>query len=230
MARTRHGMKFARAFGGELWPHQLAALEMLGRFLRDRSAHGALVQMPTGTGKTLVIAGIAHEPDDLVLVLGPSAELVQQLQLDLSGAAWRRFNVRGAFHHRHVVPLLRSNTGNLLKALRAPAQHLFVGTMQALRDIETCAPDLYKEIRGVCSLIVVDEAIDNQRRPGRTQSRGSRPRSPCFQRPHTETTYASSMLTPGTLRIFPGSRPSMPHGSATSPFVPSMRLAQSTSP
>jgi superfamily II DNA or RNA helicase len=71
-----------------LWPHQVGAVEMVERFLGERAgAQGpsALVRMPTGTGKSGVIAVVAQELVSAgdVLLLTPWDVLVRQLAADV---------------------------------------------------------------------------------------------------------------------------------------------------
>ena len=39
-----------------IWPHQRAAVEACNHYFKSAGARSALVQMPTGTGKTGVMA------------------------------------------------------------------------------------------------------------------------------------------------------------------------------
>jgi superfamily II DNA or RNA helicase len=71
-----------------LWPHQREAIEMLVGFLAPRSGapgQSALVRMPTGTGKSVVIAFAAQYlvTSADVLVLTPWDVLVEQLEADM---------------------------------------------------------------------------------------------------------------------------------------------------
>ncbi|WP_460653940.1 DEAD/DEAH box helicase family protein [Kribbella endophytica] len=72
-----------------LWPHQRKAVEVIGRHISagvpDRSA---LITMPTGTGKTAVIAAaidrhVRANPGGHVLVVTPWLNLVDQLRGEL---------------------------------------------------------------------------------------------------------------------------------------------------
>ncbi|MCB8045186.1 DEAD/DEAH box helicase family protein [Microbacterium oxydans] len=75
-----------------LWPHQRRAVATFERYLNDSAATGsALVSMPTGTGKTAVIADIVSRVGTLtrdVIVLTPWKPLSRQLRDDLSGHQW----------------------------------------------------------------------------------------------------------------------------------------------
>ncbi|MGA2018852.1 MAG: DEAD/DEAH box helicase family protein [Opitutaceae bacterium] len=69
-----------------LWPHQIAAVQKIDRyckaFRRKLTSQSALVQMPTGSGKTGVIAVAAHmlKQKEAVLILSPRIALCDQLR------------------------------------------------------------------------------------------------------------------------------------------------------
>lgn len=74
-----------------LWPHQQYAVTKLRQYLhaagQNLTNRAALVHMPTGSGKTGVIAALARcVPETMsVLVLSPRIALRQQLARDLQG-------------------------------------------------------------------------------------------------------------------------------------------------
>lgn len=87
------------SLAGALWPHQRDAVKAMANFLAGSgsSPSGAgLVTMPTGTGKTAVIAGlIDSRPDRHWLVLVPRRALVRQIRRTLDRAC-QDFCVRPA--------------------------------------------------------------------------------------------------------------------------------------
>lgn len=82
-----------------LWPHQRRAVDTFERYLDDTTAAAAgsaLVSMPTGTGKTAVIASLVATAGDLsrdVIVLTPWKGLSKQLTEDLSARQWEKLGV-----------------------------------------------------------------------------------------------------------------------------------------
>jgi superfamily II DNA or RNA helicase len=85
------GAKISLVDRVKLWPHQKAAFETAQRYLRrssSRSADGssALINIPTGGGKTAIIALLAHEGHKVrrALVLAPRVGIRDQLCLELS--------------------------------------------------------------------------------------------------------------------------------------------------
>jgi superfamily II DNA or RNA helicase len=134
---------------------------MLDRFGTDENALGALAYMPTGTGKSAIIAisARANAIGKAVVVLSPAAALSRQLQQDINQVVWSRLGVGAPWTDIKTVELLRSNRQALLEAIRAAPYSpiCFVGTLQALYDIQTQAPDIYALIRDIAGLVLVDE-------------------------------------------------------------------------
>lgn len=116
----------------KLWPHQRKALNVVAGYLHEPHAgSSAMVTMPTGTGKTGVIAGAACGLVDVVghrLVLTPWRALVTQMVEDLNGRFWTRAGIDR--------PATAPNARKLPPAseLNAPPDEptLFVATIAAL--------------------------------------------------------------------------------------------------
>lgn len=63
----------------ELRDYQRAASDAAVSFFRDaESPHNGLIILPTGAGKSLVIADIASKIDEPLIVLQPSREILEQ--------------------------------------------------------------------------------------------------------------------------------------------------------
>src|SRR4051794_10945705 len=74
-----------------LWPHQRAAIALVQRVAEHPEGGAGLVRMPTGTGKSGVVAVAAHAFEDAdVLVLAPWDALVEQLRSDIEERFWSR--------------------------------------------------------------------------------------------------------------------------------------------
>ncbi|MDV6281512.1 DEAD/DEAH box helicase [Rhodococcus jostii] len=82
---------------GALWQHQVDALNLVSDYLAaGNSTEAALISMPTGTGKTAVIAASIAESaskDLHTLVVAPWKGLIRQLKRDLKGRVWQRLGV-----------------------------------------------------------------------------------------------------------------------------------------
>jgi superfamily II DNA or RNA helicase len=143
----------------KVWPHQADALDVVRRFLRARSrADGgaALLHMPTGTGKTGVIAISAQQlaTSGHVLVLSPWDALVAQLERDLGGRFWDRIGVARPAN-RPVTRLLPSNADTVLSAARRG--ETFVCTITTLRMLFGKHRASYDRLARAVAFVMVDE-------------------------------------------------------------------------
>lgn len=123
-----------------LWPHQRAALDTVDLYFASTSTRACLVNMPTGTGKTGVMATIAcqraqHRP---VLVVCPSAALVEQLTAQFEDRFWDRIGADPAWKPDKVWIVLPSDIERLAKRLddHRTERILVVGTVQAIQQID----------------------------------------------------------------------------------------------
>jgi superfamily II DNA or RNA helicase len=75
-----------------LWKHQKEAVETVAHYMEADSDGSALIRMPTGTGKTGVIATVARALRNIqnVLILTPWAALREQLEKDLGVRFWSK--------------------------------------------------------------------------------------------------------------------------------------------
>jgi len=132
---------------------------MIERFIRVRdgaAGPSALVRMPTGTGKSGVIAICAQDLVGTgdVLLLTPWDALVEQLTLDVGG----RFFERVGVDHPAVKPVLRllpSTASGCLADQRKPA--VWIATIATLQRIHTGDQETYDELGRRLRLVVVDE-------------------------------------------------------------------------
>jgi superfamily II DNA or RNA helicase len=148
-----------------LWPNQQDAIATCQLYLSKKAAGDALVHMPTGTGKTGVIAVLAseHSREGVVVVLSPSSALADQLRLDIGVGFWEAIklpaNELPAWAPELVKSLLPSLAADLTDMLKAtnPRRRVLVGTLQALQQIRREQPVFYDLLKAKCSLLIVDE-------------------------------------------------------------------------
>jgi superfamily II DNA or RNA helicase len=146
-----------------LWAHQRRAVEVIDEYLVASSHNGrsALITMPTGTGKTGVIASSVAFPPSLSghrLILTPWDALVRQLMTDLDSSFWTRLGMR----RPDVLPPVRrlppSSRVDDIVGTEQPT--VFVATIAAIRVMaEHCAAQ-EREIADVFAdfdVVVVDE-------------------------------------------------------------------------
>jgi hypothetical protein len=142
----------------DLWPHQVAALEGVNTYLQGRAGSAgpsALVRMPTGTGKSGVIAVFAHHLiDGDVLLLSPWDALVDQLGRDVDARFWRRIGVDPP-GQKKVVRLFPSTAKDLLTGESAPTVWIStIATLQRLHDTDQAT---YRRLQKRVLATVVDE-------------------------------------------------------------------------
>ena len=83
---------------GRLWVHQKEALMLVLAYLSSNPVsdrkRAALVKMPTGTGKTAIVAALSRCLPNIrrVLIVTPRESLVRQMCVDLAHRFWNRFD------------------------------------------------------------------------------------------------------------------------------------------
>lgn len=137
-----------------LWDHQRDAIEFLiGRLNAKSETNTCVVRMPTGTGKTGVIAWISmmsHEGKTLVLT--PWTNLRDQMITDLTEDFWQKSGIPAP--KLSVRSLLPSSVD---KILADPAIKVIVSSLAALTDLRRDDPDSYEAIKNLIDLVIVDE-------------------------------------------------------------------------
>jgi superfamily II DNA or RNA helicase len=156
-----------------LWPDQFQALERCRAYLNNPQK-SALIQMPTGAGKTGVIAvvAMARAPEGISLVLSPSEALVDQLRRDIAEGFWATINAPPSWRPSRVELLLPSHSTELagLMADRGTSRVL-VGTFQALQQIQAQDAALYTSLGRRIATVLVDEG---HREPAESWARAVR--------------------------------------------------------
>jgi superfamily II DNA or RNA helicase len=140
-----------------LWPHQKKAIEFAVQYLREpKKAPVALVRMPTGTGKTGVIAvlSIAIPPSAWTLILTPWANLCDQMILDLRQRFWAKARWRPGTIPK-IERLYPSNIEKLLQ--RDSPQLVLVATFATLVTIFKFRCKSYDQLATKLSQVFVDE-------------------------------------------------------------------------
>jgi superfamily II DNA/RNA helicase len=122
-----------------LWPHQRAAVKTCEAYFASNPNRSALVHLPTGTGKTGVMAVIAamRSRDKAVLVICPSAALAKQLVHDISTRFWEKIGAPAEWRPDKTLLLLPSEVEAVAEALRKNIGKRIVvcATIQATQQI-----------------------------------------------------------------------------------------------
>ena len=156
-----------------LWEHQVAALDTLRNHLAnahaglDADEGAALVSMPTGTGKSAVIAhlladsGVGAASKGPAIVLVPWRGLAQQLAEDIESRVWSNMDVPRPDSLPPVVQVKSAAT--FCKAVRDPATptQVYVTTMAMAVEIWRTLehdPAAMKNLFAGFSSVIVDES------------------------------------------------------------------------
>ena len=142
-----------------LWPNQREAIAFALGYLNAGESRAALVQMPTGTGKTGVMAVVASLllPSQSVIVLSPSAAVTQQLIADISGAFWNKIGADRSWIPPAVTHLLPSSRTHLIEDL-SKKNHVLIGTIQSLEQIASDDdPKFYGALQQYGGVVFIDE-------------------------------------------------------------------------
>ncbi len=138
------------------WANQRHALDCIDAYLAANPDRQAMVRMPTGTGKTAVIATIAQLLADKprCLVVAPWENLVKQLQRELSGRFWEKVGEDQSFTPRPCKIFTPSSFNDSLKEVGAAGVLLCTNqTLQALRKDNAS----FQKLRKWCDVALVDE-------------------------------------------------------------------------
>lgn len=122
-----------------LWPHQDDAVHRCEAYFESASTKGCLVHMPTGTGKTGVMAVLASRRAETgpVLVVCPSAALVGQLLREFRLDFWTTIGAAEKWRPDIVVQALPGRIDTLAeKLVETRGQRVIVvATIQAVQQI-----------------------------------------------------------------------------------------------
>ena len=149
----------------KLWPHQRTAIALAAAYVcSDKTldvggTEAALIKMPTGTGKSGVVASIARCLPTVrrVLVLTPRTALADQLRSDVAERFWGNmgYEVQPPQTWSDVsiepaqVELLLPNVQQLKHLMQLPVSErmVLVGTLQALDQVRTKRDELDRKSR-----------------------------------------------------------------------------------
>lgn len=144
-----------RDIGGEvkLWPHQRKALAFLIGHLQS-SRDPCLIRMPTGTGKTGVIACISQlSAEGRTLVLTPWSNLRDQMVDALQSGFWKTIQLAPP---RGTIVAIRPSTAT--STLKLKDIKVIVCTFSTLTELRRTKRDFYdNELAPFVDTVIVDE-------------------------------------------------------------------------
>jgi superfamily II DNA or RNA helicase len=147
-----------------LWDHQTKALKVLRGFLQDGASGGAaLISMPTGSGKSAVIASLMASPElsgKSALVVTPWAGLARQLGEDVDTRVWLRLNQERPVQLAPVVSV--QSAAKLITQLRSEPERprVYITTLamvlQLYKNVGS-SPAEMASLFSAFATVVVDE-------------------------------------------------------------------------
>lgn len=143
----------------KLWNHQLDAVRTVEKYFDSGSDRACLVHMPTGTGKTGVMAVLStrRAASTPVLVVCPSAALVEQLIKELNADFWDRIGADPEWRPDKVLQALPGSVNDLVVKLEGAGEQrvIVVSTIQAMQQIHSAGDDV--KMHGSIGTIIFDE-------------------------------------------------------------------------
>jgi Type III restriction enzyme, res subunit len=148
----------------KLWRHQAEAFKIVQRYLRRTRTRGkppgaALVNIPTGGGKTAIIALLAHEGEGVrrALVLAPRLGIRNQLQAELDGTRLHGFFEKQGLKKQDLgrAVVTFSSAADIDAAVKHDA--ILVSTIQLVDRFRQEAPDKFAKFAVSIDVVLVDE-------------------------------------------------------------------------
>jgi superfamily II DNA or RNA helicase len=140
------------AIKAKLWEHQKKALAFAINHLNEFESP-CLIRMPTGTGKTGVIACLTRSANrNKSLVLTPWKHLRNQMVSDLEEGFWKKIGFTP--ERTTVISMFPSNAKQILGR---PMRQVIVATFATLNRLRHEDQKTYEKLADEISLVVVDE-------------------------------------------------------------------------
>ena len=131
-----------------LFDHQKTAINVVKKYLKSDVDGACLINMPTGSGKTGIIAMVSHFTEEgNVLVLAPRIAIKNQLLKEIGGNFFEKIGKKPSA--KRVLPL-RSN-------LDYAKNCIVVDTIQKIDRNRKLGNEIYKLLKSNIDLVIIDE-------------------------------------------------------------------------
>lgn len=134
---------------------QREAVDVINEYYNDKEEKKyALVKMPTGTGKTGVMACIPYLISSInnMLIVVPNSQLPDQMKNEIENDFWVKIGVKG-IPNNYNVKILKGSKGELGDINK----NVYIVTIQALLSIKKRNTNLYKLLKEKIDLVIFDE-------------------------------------------------------------------------
>jgi len=151
-----NGKSWKSVIEAKWWPNQKKAVELAGDYLDAKKDQQAMIRMPTGTGKTVVIATLAQLLEDYqrVLIVAPWENLVGQLEREISARLWTKLGESTSLTARPTKVFTPAGLKVALKKVGQAGVLVCTNqTLQALRKDNAA----FQRLRKWTTLALVDE-------------------------------------------------------------------------
>jgi len=142
------------------WTHQKSAIEILSAYIKEFNSRQtdkySLITIPTGTGKTGIIAGISQLNNDInsALIIAPRVSLRDQLYLNIGDIFFSQFNIDKNSLPKKVISLDQHNPS---KDEFKDSPLIIVTTIQKLVSMSKENIDEFNILKDSISMILFDE-------------------------------------------------------------------------
>jgi superfamily II DNA or RNA helicase len=138
----------------KLYSFQKEALLTIEKYLKSKSNKNALIKLPTGTGKTIIIAYISnyYKKHKNILIVSPSKGITDQLTQELKDKIISKFELKAPF--KNVEKLYPSNINDLLKTKK---NTIYICTAKTINDIREKHFEDFEKLKEKISLVIFDE-------------------------------------------------------------------------
>ena len=155
--RLSNGRSPRSVLDKKLWSNQRDALSIAAQYLDSPSLDQAIIRMPTGTGKTAIIAVLAQLAADYpnVLIVAPWEHLAAQLHREVSSRFWQKSSLERKLTLRSVRQFTPSSLKSLLEF--NDEGRVLICTNQTLERLYSTKPTVFTDLRNWVQLALVDE-------------------------------------------------------------------------
>lgn len=145
-----------------LWEHQRQAVDLVQRYLDSEAAESGkscVIRMPTGTGKTAIIATLCIPllADSHFLVVAPSDTLRSQLTREIKTRFWEKVGVDIAGFETEVQLFRARDVQNTLASAKQYASSVMVTTIQSLQRLRDHSRSDYCFLKNHITHVIFDE-------------------------------------------------------------------------
>jgi superfamily II DNA or RNA helicase len=151
-----NGKTWKAVIDAKWWPNQRKAVDVAADYLDAKKDQQAMIRMPTGTGKTVVIATLAQLLEDYqrVLVVAPWENLVDQLEREILAKLWAKLGETTSLTPRPTTVFTPAGLKTALKKVKQAGVLVCTNqTLQALRKDNAA----FHHLRRWITLGLVDE-------------------------------------------------------------------------